>query len=111
MVTAYLTVRNPRPTTVQFVLEPWGELYDLPPHAAFLVAAEGPDGAPACLVLDAGPDYLTVWGWEGATVRLYHGDRELPAPGTRRPAVPAGLAVIDRIMPKGTCVEGAVGGA
>jgi len=73
-----------------FYLEPWGEVYMMPPDATFEVVARGPQGD--CLEIELADDRVTVYGWPGSKATLFDGGAEAgaglrdraPAPPTPR---------------------------
>jgi hypothetical protein len=78
VVMVRLRLRNSGERDVEFVLEPWGEIYRMPAGATFEVSAEGPAG-PDTLEVEHSPGRITVWGWAESTVALSHEGRELTA--------------------------------
>ena len=78
---------NSRDVAIQFCLEPWGEQYEMLPAAIFDVVARGPEGD--ALEVTIGDDQITVWGWPGSVVTLFHNGTELGAGGWRRSPVPS----------------------
>jgi hypothetical protein len=80
---------NPRNTATTFVLEPWGETFEMPAHAEFVIVGRGPDGDGPEIAVD--DDGVTVWGWPGSVLRVFHGEAELGSAGNQRPPAP-GLA-------------------
>ena len=79
-------IRNGQPLAVQFVLEPWGEIYTMPTGAVFLVIASALRMGE--LEVDCTQDSITVYGWPGSTVRLFHDDTELGSGSGMRSEVP-----------------------
>lgn len=70
-----LRIRNSRVTSLALYLEPWGEEYCMPPEATFEVVARGPHGD--CLEVEYAADHITVYGWSGSVVSLFHEGVEL----------------------------------
>lgn len=61
-------ISNERGIPVLFVLEPWGEVYEMPPNATFEIVSQGPpDGAAEVSV---GDDRFTVHGWPGSALQV-----------------------------------------
>jgi hypothetical protein len=56
-----------------FVLEPWGEVYGMPPGAAFDVLSDGPPDQ--ALEMEAGGNTVTVYGWVGSSLWVNHNGR------------------------------------
>lgn len=74
--------RNKRATSTAFCLEPWGDVYDMPPGAEFEAVARGPQGG--ALTVDLTDDHLVLWNWEGSVVVVYdHGAPLGPTEETR----------------------------
>jgi hypothetical protein len=99
-------VRNPSSEPTKFVLEPWGEVYEMPGDAEFEVVAEGPPGG--SLEVHFGASEITVYSWVGAVAWLYHDGVELGArpDGSNRsppPVTPKGTKMsdfVDRLFGK-----------
>lgn len=70
-----IRLSNVHDTPLTVYLEPWGEVHELPPRETFEAMAEGPAGD--TLALELGADRITVLGWPGSTVRLFHEGRPL----------------------------------
>ena len=71
----HIRVHNEAPEEVEFVLEPWGEVYHMPANATYEISAEGPSADTLELVF--GPGRITVYGWPGATATLTRDGEEL----------------------------------
>lgn len=65
-----IQVTNRQKFEVEFVLEPWGEIYRMPPEATFEVVASGPTSG--CLEIEYEDKQVFVYGWGGATVDVFH---------------------------------------
>lgn len=85
-----LDVANTRSVGVPFVLEPWGEVYELPAQATFRLLAQVAAGTASSVPLEVslGERAITVWASPGSTVRLFHAERELGAERGERTPVP-----------------------
>jgi len=70
-------VRNNEATPVKFVLEPWGEIYDMPAAAIFEVVAEG--SSDGTLEVEVGSSQITVYGWPGSKLSVTSNGHELTA--------------------------------
>ena len=81
-----LRIRNSRATSLTFYLEPWGEAYSMPPDAIFEVVARGPEGD--CLEIEYTDEHITVYGWSGSTVSLFHTGMALGADCEVQASVP-----------------------
>jgi hypothetical protein len=78
---------NARDVPIKFYLEPWGEAYDMPPAAVFVVVARGPQADTLDILL--GDDEMTVWAGPGTVVTLWHDGAELGVGhGSRAPVPP-----------------------
>lgn len=84
-----VTIRllNSRSIGIKFYLEPWGEEYEMPPDATFDVVAKGPQGG--SLEVEFGDDHITVYGWAGSVVSLFHNGTELGKGLWERSPVPS----------------------
>ncbi len=78
---------NSRDVAVKLLLEPWGEVYEMAPGAVFEVMARGPAGD--ALEVAIADDAITVWGWPGSVVRLFHEGTELGAGSGERSLAPS----------------------
>lgn len=79
-----LRIRHSRATSLALYLEPWGEEYCMPPDGTFEVVARGPQGD--CLAVEYADDHITVYGWSGSGVSLFHEGVALgPGNGTPPP--------------------------
>jgi hypothetical protein len=77
---------NLRSTSTTFLLEPWGEEYAMPPGAAFVLVARGPEkGFPE---IEFSDDHITVSAWSGSIATIYHDGVELGAGFWKRTPVP-----------------------
>ena len=86
---------NRRDTTMAFLLEPWGEFYEMVPRATFTLVLRSPiqDTATILYGFEDGFDSITVYAWEGCTATLFQDGKELGAglfPRSRVPKVPEG---------------------
>ncbi len=82
-----IRLSNSSKEDVDFVLEPWGEVYKMPPETVFEVLGRGPDGD--TIEVETAPGKVVVYGWPGSILELYSGGSQLgvefgqrlPAPG------------------------------
>jgi hypothetical protein len=70
-----LRVINTKTHNVNFVLEPWGNIYEMAPADEYVVVFRGP--SPAEPEVELTDDAVTVYGWTGSTVCVYKGDVEI----------------------------------
>ena len=82
-----LRLCNARTIPVTLYLEPWGEQYTLMPEATFTVVARGPEGD--TLEVEWTDDHITLYGWPGATVALFHDGKEVGVGTAECTPVPA----------------------
>lgn len=82
--TSHVRLVNPLDTTLQLILEPWGETYSIPPDGAIDIKAHGPTGD--ALEIAHESDAIIVWGWPGSTMRVFRGAEELGSMQSRPPA-------------------------
>jgi len=82
-----LRIRNSRATSLTLYLEPWGEKYLMSPEATFKVVAKGPQGD--CLEVEYAEDHITVYGWPGSEVSLFHEGAELGTGQRTEPPIPS----------------------
>ena len=72
---------------VTFVLEPWGDVYEMAPGDQYLVIFTGP--MPAEPEVDLTDDAITVYGWTGSMVRVVKdGEEVVNYEGLKVPAIP-----------------------
>ncbi|MBI2759949.1 MAG: hypothetical protein HYX51_00790 [Chloroflexi bacterium] len=83
---------NPTGRELEFVLEPWGETFAMPPHAEFVIVGSGPPGDGPEVSYD--DEVITVWGWPGSVLRVFHDDRELGRVGGKRIPMPAPVSTL-----------------
>lgn len=85
-----LMISNSRDKEITFILEPWGEIYPMEPHACFTVVFRSPVQPHDLNTIEVeyGADSITVYGWEGCTAFLFHNGEELGGMGITRPRVP-----------------------
>lgn len=86
--TATFKITNSASHEVDFVLEPWGEIYRMPSKATYEVAST-PANATG-LEVEIGPDHITVYAAPEASISVTHEGRELdesPEPRTKIPTL------------------------
>ena len=81
-----LRITNSRPCTIDFHIEPWGDVHAMMPGAEFDVTAVGPE--PGLIAVEFGDDRVTIWGWPGSVLHVYSDDVELGRGTAERRAVP-----------------------
>jgi hypothetical protein len=84
--TVTLRISNSGDHAVQFVLEPWGEIYPMPAGATFVVISQGAHENMVEVTFD--PDTIKFWGASGSTASLFHEGKELGAGQWQRAVVP-----------------------
>ena len=81
-----LRITNSRTHKIDFVLEPWGEIYQMAIGDCFDVSILAPNpGTPDIFCEDQS---ITLYCWSGSTVVLKNGDVELGAADEYRTPVP-----------------------
>ena len=71
-----------------FRLEPWGEEFEMPLRATFVVVAEAEQLG--SFEVEHGDAAITIWAWPSAIVKVLSQDEEIGvSAGIRRPAVPS----------------------
>jgi hypothetical protein len=80
---------NPRNTATTLVLEPWGEVFEMPARAEFIILGRGPEGDGPEIAVD--DDGITVWAWPGSVLRVFHGEVELGHAGDQRTPMPGSI--------------------
>lgn len=83
--TEQLRLQNSGSVDVTFYLEPWGEQFTMSRGTTFEIVACGPEGD--CLEIVVGDNRITVYGWSGSIISVYHdgnllGGSSVPAPST-----------------------------
>ena len=89
-----LLVVNTKNIPVTFLLEPWGESYELQPEEQVSLVYRGPDGGHAELAV--GANTIETWGWVGSTVRIFKEDEELGGSNCHRTPVPDAFPAIQQ---------------
>jgi hypothetical protein len=84
--TTSLRVCNTRSIALTFILEPWGEEYTIAPEATFEIVARGPEGD--SLEVEYADDHVTLYGWPGSVVSLFHEGTELGTGSSERTPIP-----------------------
>jgi hypothetical protein len=79
MVEFRLQLRNSRTVTVKLRLEPWGEEYAFAGGAVVELRAHGPDAG--SLEIDSDDRSITIYGWSGSVVELFHSGAPLSGSG------------------------------
>jgi hypothetical protein len=92
-----IRICNNRSRTIDFTVEPWGDVHAMGPGEAFDVVATGP--SEGTLEVDASEDGIVVFGWSGSVVQVFRDGKELG--GSGRPPVPS--------APPGTSIKQFVG--
>ncbi len=59
---------NQRPYTIDFVMEPWGDIFEMPPGKTYQVIAEGPKFGKLEKRISA--RRVTVYGWPGSSLKV-----------------------------------------
>lgn len=90
---------NRRETRVNFVLEPWGEIYPIEPHASLVASFRSsiPPSSQQRVEIEHGIDAITVYAWEGCTTALFQHGKEVGSSASSRLRVPEGLETLKRI--------------
>jgi hypothetical protein len=70
-----MALTNDRPEQIEFILEPWGEIYLIPPGERVRVVARGP--ANGMLDVHIAATKVTIWSWPRSRVSLSHGAESL----------------------------------
>jgi hypothetical protein len=86
----------------EFVIEPWGDVYTLPPGKSFVISFRGPWGVPEVSISE---NCITVFGWPGSAFRLTRDDDELRDWSQAVPDVPDGMTTrqfLDTMLGSGT---------
>lgn len=92
-----IKVANPSDEETTLVLEPWGETFTMPPGAAIEVVGRGPDTD--TVEISFQDEVISVWGWAGSVLSLFHGESELGDAKSRPPSLLATLQPPLRLHP------------
>src|ERR1700722_2810266 len=87
-------VVNPHTESIVLCLEPWGDEIELPGNSSFLVMFDGPSGNFPEVEWEEGR--VTVCGWSGSLVSVYHHGKVLRSCGSLR--VPEGWETIRKLV-------------
>jgi len=65
--------------SIQFHLEPWGEVYDMPAGATYIAIVRGEecDFEHQALEIEYAQDIITLYGITGSVVTVFHNGQEL----------------------------------
>ncbi len=70
-------ITNSHGSSVNLLIEPWGELYKLQAGTSVDILVEGPGRSDSAQAADAGlleveysADQITVWGWSGSKLEV-----------------------------------------
>lgn len=75
-VVIYVRVTNSQ--EYRIILEPWGtECFDIM-NQTHPLRIEGTGPSDGALEIEYGENTITIYGWPGSTVNVYHGDTRLP---------------------------------
>ena len=66
---------NESSATIDFVIEPEGDIVKMPPGVTYHVIAEGPK--PGELETRVAPDHVTVYGWPGSSLSVICDGKEI----------------------------------
>jgi len=84
--TVSLRLENSQSAEIGFCLEPWAEVFAMPPGATFEITAAGRgDGKLHVTFAEGG---ITLYVWSGATARVFCDGVELGADSGERPHAP-----------------------
>ncbi|MCI0885848.1 MAG: hypothetical protein J4N92_06625 [Chloroflexi bacterium] len=59
---------NPKPYTIDFVMEPWGDVIAMPPGKTYEVIAQGPKSGELEKRVTA--SQVTVYAWPGSSLKV-----------------------------------------
>jgi hypothetical protein len=68
MYTASTRVVNSRSTALTLRMEPWGDEYQVPPGASYLISVES--HSQGVLEIVCANDAIEVWAWSGSTAAV-----------------------------------------
>ena len=77
--TVTLHFTNNHNHSIQFHLQPWGEVYDMPAGATYIAIARGEecDFERQALEIEYAQDVVTLYGITGSVVTVFHDEQEL----------------------------------
>lgn len=82
-------IENPSREAIVVCFEPWGMCHQLLPGQSFrVVAASSIEGQ---LEIEQGSAAISVYGWQGSTMRVYRGEELIDEFSTEVPAFPPGM--------------------
>ena len=75
-----IRLRNSKDSVLEVRLEPFGELHLVEAGKVICIDIAGPAGIPPddMLEIEAGKDYVTVWGWPQSNSVISHAMTPLP---------------------------------
>ena len=84
----YLRITNSKSTALRLHLEPWGEQFVMDPGTTFQIVATGPEGD--CMELEYDDEHITLWGWSGSVISIFHKGQRLGGGDIPMPDLPSG---------------------
>lgn len=91
MHTASQNVHNATSRPMNLVLEPWANVYSVPPRRTWIVQLRSAQRGALELVRE--PEGITIYGWPGCTARIIEDGTVLESLDTPVPEVPRGMTV------------------
>ena len=94
-----IVVSNTHDTNFLFVLEPWGFVYEMPPHASYTVVFRSlvQPVPPNTVEVEYGANNITVYGWDGCLFAVYQNGEVLPPGAFQGPRLPSGVNIIKNL--------------
>jgi hypothetical protein len=92
-----LGLSNTRETPITLVVEPWGELYTMPPNTKYTLCFRSllPPSPPQEIEVVYALDSITIYAWDGCLFALFaQGEVLSPGGAFAGPRVPGGMEIL-----------------
>jgi len=84
--TEYLMIKNSHAQQQRLHIEPWAEELAISTNTTYQIVAEGP--LSGCLEVEIAEGTITVYGWPGSVLTVFHGKKALCECSTPAPPLP-----------------------
>lgn len=94
-----IMLTNSRDSTLTFILEPWGFIYEMQPQAKYTVCFRSPiqPSPPNIVEVEYAADSITVYAWDGCLFAVFQNDTVLPPGAFVGPRLPGGVNILKNI--------------
>lgn len=91
-----IIISNIHDTSLNFAVEPWEMVYEMPPHASYTVVFRSfvQPVPPKTVEVEYGGDRIVVYAWDGCLYAIYHNGEALLPGAFVGPQTPAGIEIL-----------------